>query len=76
MSETIKIVMGIILIVVAFILFPIVLTASDTIGSANISNLTGLDSMRTIGPTILFVAMVFSGGFLGFTGFKRMRGRR
>ena len=64
------VVIGIITIVVAFILFPMVLTAGDAIGSANLTNLTGMSEIYVVGPTILFIGMLFSGGMLTYFGFR------
>lgn len=70
MSSMMKIVMGIVTIVVAFILFPIIITAMDTIGTANLTNLTGVSSFYVVVPTILFVGLLFGGGMLTYLGFR------
>lgn len=70
MKPMMKIVFGIVTIVVAFILFPMIITASDTIGSANLTNLTGVSAFYVVVPTILFAGMLFGGGFLTYLGFR------
>lgn len=72
MGPMMRIVMGVITLVVAFILFPIILTALDTIGSANLTNLTGVSSVYVIMPVVLFAGMLFGGGLLAWTGIKGM----
>ena len=73
MGPMMRVVMGIIVIVVSFILFPIILTALDTIGSANLTNLTGVSSFYVVVPVILFTGMLFGGGMLTWTGIRGMR---
>ena len=72
-SEVMKVVMGIIVIVIAFAMFPIVLDGTHTVLSdANLSDYTGLESIVSIAPLIIFVGMLFGGGLLTFSG---VRGR-
>ena len=68
MGSMMKTVMGIITIVLAFILFPIILTATGTLLAENLTNFTGFSSIGGILPTILFVGMIFGGGLLTFQG--------
>ncbi len=70
-SGIMRIVMGVITIVVAFILFPILLTAVAGIANtANASLFTGLTSVNSIVPLILLVGMIFSGGMITWGGVK------
>ena len=71
--NTMKIVIGIVMIAVAFILFPLVLDGADEIRTAaNVSQYTGLSSVVAIGPTLVFVALLFGGAIMGILG---VRGR-
>ena len=70
MSSMMKIIIGIVTIVVAFILFPIIITACDAIGTANTTVLTGVAQFYVVVPTILFVGMLFGGGMLTYLGFR------
>ena len=67
-------VIGIVLIAIAFVVFPIILDATDTIlSNANISNYTGLQSLVKVAPTIVFVGLLFGGGFLTYRGVTKSR---
>lgn len=62
------IVFGVILIAIAFIMFPVVIEgAEETRLATNISQYTGLSSLVKIGPTLAFVFLILgglvSGGF-------------
>ncbi len=79
--NTMKIIIGIVMIAVAFILFPLVLDGADEIRTATngtvnatalIDNYTGLSSVVAIGPTLVFVALLFGGAIMGILG---VRGR-
>jgi hypothetical protein len=61
---------GIIAIVVAFILFPLIFTGADGILAANLTNLTGVSTFVPIIPLLCLVEMLFSGGLLIFSGAK------
>jgi len=70
-----KVVVGLVLIAVAFIIFPIVLTGTDTIlawtsDNFSISTFTGLETVVKIAPLLVFLGFLFSGGFLTFQGFR------
>lgn len=60
-----KVFVGLILIAVAFIVFPIVMEGANTILSdANISDYTGLETLVKIAPTLIFISMLLGGGVL------------
>jgi hypothetical protein len=75
-SDMTKIVIGFVLIAVALIVFPIILTASNEVlnwtgtGSATIADFTGLQTLVAIAPLLVFVAFLAGGGILTFQGFK------
>ena len=71
-----KVILGIITVALAFIVFPIILEATDDIlANANISNYTGLSAIVKIAPMIVMVAILFGGGILVFQGVKATRTR-
>jgi len=67
LKTNMDIVVGLIMLSILFILFPsLVITGSDTImgwtgTEGNISVFTGLSSIVSIGPMLVFVAILFSG---------------
>jgi hypothetical protein len=66
-----KIVGGIVCIAIALILFPIVLDGVQAIlTDVNISTYTGLEAVAQVTPLLVFVGMIFGGGFLTFSGVK------
>lgn len=66
-----QLVMGIVMIAIAFIVFPIILDADSAILSdPNITDYTGLSSVAAVAPLVIFVAMLFGGGLLTFQGVK------
>jgi len=66
-----KMFVGLILIAVSFILFPIVMSGAATILSdANLSDYTGLETIVKIAPTLVFVAMLFGGGVMTYLGVR------
>lgn len=70
-------VLGIVMIAIAFVVFPVILDGTDEILAAtNIDNYTGLESVAKIAPLIVFVSMLFSGGLLTFRGVKNYRKAR
>ena len=70
-----KLVGGIVAIAIAFVIFPIVLDSTNTIlGTANISTYTGLSSVVKVAPLIVFVGLLFGGGWSLFTGAKSLKG--
>lgn len=67
-----KVFLGIILIAVAFIMFPIVLEGAATIlADANLADYTGLETIVGIAPTLVFVSMLFGGGVMTYLGVKK-----
>lgn len=76
MSDTTKIVIGIVMLAVCLIVFPIVMTGANEIlqwtgtGSATIADFTGLGTLVAIAPMLIFLAMLISGGILTFQGFR------
>lgn len=71
------IVLGIVMIAIAFVVFPVVIDGSDEILAAtNIAQYTGLASVVKIAPLIVFVSMLFGGGFLTFRGVSNYRKSR
>lgn len=69
-----KVVSGLVCIAIALILFPIVLDGVQTIvTNANIADYTGLSAVAAVTPLLVFVGMIFSGGFLTFTGVQGAR---
>lgn len=72
-----KLVMGIVMIAIAFIVFPIILTGANAIlTDANINTYTGLSSVVKVAPMVIFVAMIFGGGLLTFQGIKTGKGKK
>ncbi len=66
-----KVFIGIIMIAVAFIMFPIILEGAQTIlTDANLADYTGLETIVGIAPTLIFVSMLFGGGVLTYLGVK------
>ena len=70
--------LSLIMLAIAFVVYPIVLDGADTILSdANIADYTGLSSIAAIAPLLVFVAMLFAGiGIGGYTGYRAVRRRR
>lgn len=70
------IIIGLIMIVLALAMFPIVLDAVATllawtgVGSASLSDFTGLTALVTITPLLVFIGLLGSGGWLTFKGFR------
>lgn len=68
---------GLILIAVGLIVFPVVLTGAATVlADANIADYTGLSTLVKISPLLIFIGFLGSGGVLTFQGIKAKRGRR
>lgn len=66
-----KMFIGLIMIAVAFIMFPIVMEGAATIlADANLSDYTGLETLVSIAPTLVFVSMLFGGGVMTYLGVK------
>jgi len=77
-SNMIMIALGLVLIAVGFIIFPIVIEgAEETRLATNVSQYTGLASLVKIGPTLAFVGFLFGGVIAVFFGARRVvRARR
>lgn len=83
MSDMTKIVIGLVMIAVALIVFPIVMTGANEVlnwsgtGSATIADFTGLETLVKIAPLLIFIGFLAGGGILTFAGFRaRAAGRR
>ena len=79
MGDTSKMVIGLVLIAVALIVFPIVMTGANEVlqwtgtGSATVSDFTGLETLVAIAPLLIFIGFLAGGGVLTFSGFKGYR---
>lgn len=78
-SSLISFTIGLVLIAVGFIVFPIVIEgAEQTRLATNVDQYTGLSSLVSIGPTLAFVGFLFGGVvaifFGGVQGFKAIKG--
>lgn len=61
-APMLSVILGIVMIAVAFAIFPVVLEGAEEVRThANISSYTGLQSMVEIGPTVVFVVFLFGG---------------
>jgi hypothetical protein len=70
-----KKIIGIVMIAVCMIVFPIILTGAHTILiDANIADYTGLQTLVAISPMLIFLAFLITGGILTFQGFKGSSG--
>lgn len=69
------ILIGLIMIAISFIMFPIVMDgANEILSHANISDYTGLEQVAGIGPMLVFVVMLFGGlGLTVFSGYKERK---
>ncbi len=66
---------GLIMIAISFIVFPIVLDGADEIlGHSSVNTYTGLYQIAAIGPMLVFVIMLFGG--LGLAVFSAYKGRK
>lgn len=66
-----KIFVGLIMIAVAFVIFPIVLEGAQVIlTDANLADYTGLETLVSIAPTLIFISMLLGGGLLTAIGIK------
>lgn len=76
MSDMSKMVIGLVLIAVALIVFPIVMTGANEVlqwtgtGSATITDFTGLQTLVQIAPLLIFIGFLAGGGVLTFSAFK------
>lgn len=64
------IVKGIVLICIAFILFPLIFTGADGILAANTTNLTGVSTFTPIIPLLALITLLFEGGLFIWGGMK------
>lgn len=72
-GDLITVTVGLVLIAVAFIIFPIVIEgAEETRLATNISQYTGLGSIVKIGPTLVFVGLLFGGVMATFFGARAL----
>ena len=72
-----KAILGIVVIAISFIIFPIVLEGTDEIlSNANISDYTGLEAIVKIAPMLVMVGLIFGGGVLVWKGVGETRRRR
>ena len=68
---------GLILIAVGLIVFPVVLTgAAEILADANLADYTGLETLVKIAPLLVFIGFLSTGGILTFQGVKARKGRR
>lgn len=68
------IVVGIIMLAIVIITFPIILDAiGEVTGHASIADFTGLEAIANVTPILLWVGAVIMGGYLTFTGVKTAR---
>ena len=79
-TSLISFTVGLVLIAVGFIIFPIVVEgAEETRLATNVSEYTGLSSLVQIGPTLAFVGFLFGGVvsifFGAWTGYRAVRAR-
>ena len=71
-----SVVMGVILIMVAFIMFAVVLDSVDTLlswvgaGGTTLADFTGLEAIITIAPLLIFIGLLAGGGWLTFQGLR------
>lgn len=66
-----KMFVGLIMIAVAFIIFPIVLEGAATIlADAHLADYTGLETLVSIAPTLVFISMLLGGGVMTYLGVK------
>lgn len=69
--NALKMVMGIVLIAVAFIVFPILLEGAEDVRThSSIAEYTGMSALIQVAPTIIFIALLFGGGIMGILGIK------
>jgi len=67
----IKLIVGIVMIAVALVIFPIVLEAADTIlAHASLGTYTGLEAMVKVFPLVIFVGLLVGGGLTLWSGVK------
>lgn len=70
-GSTMRIVMGLIGLAIAFIVFPIVLTGVASITShTHAAAFTGLSDVANIAPLVAFVGILFGSGYGLYSGYK------
>lgn len=75
-GQNIMVVIGLVMIAISFVIFPIVIEGADEIrGAANVSDYTGLESIVEVGPTLVFVGLLFGGVMTTFFGIRGMRSK-
>lgn len=75
MGDTMKLVIGIVMIAVCIIVFPIALSGIDTIlNMGSIGDYTGLETMVQITPLLIWIGVLLGGGLLTFQGFRGRMG--
>ena len=71
-----KMVIGIVLLTIAFVMFPVVLDGTTSITShAHVNSFTGLLDVAQIGPLVIFVGLNFGSIFSSYLGVRGMMGR-
>lgn len=76
-SVDFRAILGLVVIAISFIIFPIILEGTDTIlSNANISDYTGLAAIVKIAPMLVMVGLIFGGGVLVWKGVGETRRRR
>ena len=76
MGNTMKLVIGLIAIAIAFIVFPIVLDGIATVlADVNLADYTGLEAVVSVTPLLVWVSLLFTGGLLTFQALKGGVGR-
>ena len=63
-----QILTGIVMIMIAFVMFPIVLDGAASVLAANTTNMTGLDDVVAISPVVIFLMLLLGGGWLSWKG--------
>lgn len=73
-SGAIQMGLGLVGIAIAFIIFPIVLTGVASVTShTHIAAFTGLSDVANIAPLVIFVGLLFGGGFGMYRGYKALK---
>lgn len=74
MKGKMTIVMGIVMIALAILMFPMVLTGTNEILSHNdIDDYTGLGDIASIAPTIIFLALIVAGSVTTVKGVRKQK---
>ena len=70
--------LSLIMIAISFVIYPIVMDGTDTLLAAIAASdytYTGLESIASIAPLLVFVSMLFGGIGLGaYAGYKKLKG--